>query len=351
MTAAALSTALLQWYRRDRRDLPWRRQRDPYRIWVSEIMLQQTRVDTAIPYYERWIARFPTAADLATAAEDDVLKHWEGLGYYSRARNLQAAAREITTRYGGQVPDDPAAFAALPGVGPYTAGAVMSIAFGRPLPAVDGNVLRVAARLYNLDDDVARPATRRRVEQQIQALIPPDAAGDFNQALMELGALICTPTSPQCDPCPVSPFCQALRAGRVQQLPVKAKKAAPVPVLIVAGVVRDSGQVLLARRPDRGLLAGLWEFPSFTLPAAAAPEQVLAAGLQERFGLAVSVGALVIRADHVFSHRRWHLLAFGCRLTATSPRPRDGAGLRWLEPVELAGVALPAVFQKVASAL
>lgn len=346
-----MTAALLQWYRRHRRDLPWRRQQDPYRIWVSEVMLQQTRVDTVIPYYNRWIERFPTVSDLAAAPEDEVLKHWEGLGYYSRARNLHAAAREVVARYGGSVPDDPAAFAALKGVGAYTAGAVMSIAYGRPLPAVDGNVLRVMARLYNLEDNIAHPATRKRIETLVAGLIPPDAAADFNQALMELGALVCVPGTPRCGDCPVATHCAGRAAGRAQALPVKTRKAPPKPVLVVAGVVRDGGRVLLARRPDQGLLAGLWEFPSFELTPADPPEAALARGLAGRFGLEVVVGGLIATVDHTFSHRRWRLLAFGCRLTEASPRPRDRDGLRWVEQAELAGFALPGVFHKVAGSL
>lgn len=351
MAASDMAAALLAWYRRQGRDLPWRRQRDPYRIWVSEVMLQQTRVETVIPYYERWIARFPTAADLATAPADEVLQHWAGLGYYARARHLHAAAREVVARYGGTVPDDPAAFASLQGVGEYTAGAVLSIAYGRPLPAVDGNVLRVWARLANLDDDVTRTATRRKVAAQVAAVIPPGDAADFNQALMDLGALVCVPGLPHCGQCPLAAWCGARAAGRSGELPVRGKKAPPVPAPMVAGVVWDGGRVLLARRPERGLLAGLWEFPSFPVAPGEAPAGALARGLARRFDLQVTVGALLVAVDHAFSHRRWHLQAFAAALTAASPRPRDGAGLRWAEPAELADFALPAAFRKVAGAL
>lgn len=226
------SRELLAWYRASKRTLPWRRDRDAYRIWVSEIMLQQTRVDTVIPYYERFMARFPTLQALAEAPEADVLKHWEGLGYYSRARNLQAGAREVAERYGGRVPDDKAAVSALKGVGPYTAGAIMSIAFNRPEPAVDGNVMRVLSRYFNRDEDIAKPSTRIGMEKLAASLIPDGAAGDFNQALMELGALVCTPRTPGCLTCPVMALCAGRIAGRETELPVKAKAKPPKPQLL-----------------------------------------------------------------------------------------------------------------------
>jgi A/G-specific adenine glycosylase len=223
------SRELLAWYRSGNRDLPWRRSRDPYFIWVSEIMLQQTRVDTVIPYFNRFVERFPTVRDLAEAPEEDVLKLWEGLGYYSRARNLQAAAREVTERYGGKIPDDKEAVSGLKGVGPYTAGAILSIAFNRPEPAVDGNVMRVLSRYFCIDEDIARPATRIRMEGLARELIPEGAAGDFNQALMELGALVCTPRSPHCLICPVMEHCAGRIAGREEELPVKSKAKPPKP--------------------------------------------------------------------------------------------------------------------------
>lgn len=331
-------------------------------------MLQQTRVETVIPYYNRWVERFPTPAALAAAPEEEVLKAWEGLGYYSRARNLQQAAREVVARYGGEVPSDPDAFAGLPGVGRYTTGAVLSIAYGRPLPAVDGNVLRVISRLFALEADITAPAARRQVEAVVADLIPRDRAAEFNQALMELGALVCLPGQPQCQACPVAAHCLARTRGRERELPFKRRKAPPRPETVLAAVVADGGEYLLARRPGRGLLAGLWEFPSVTYAggtggAGAAgsaggtggpgcsPEAALRAMLAERFGIQVRVGGLVARVEHIFSHRRWDLLAFQARLEPLSPRPRERDGLRWLTSQSIAAVPLPAVFQKVAAAL
>ncbi|MFC4776178.1 A/G-specific adenine glycosylase [Paenibacillus sp. GCM10023252] len=320
------STELLAWYRRMKRDLPWRMNHDPYRIWVSEIMLQQTRVDTVIPYYERFMERFPTIGALAEAPEEEVLKCWEGLGYYSRARNLQAGAREVVQHYGGQVPDDKLSVAGLKGVGPYTTGAIMSIAFNRPEPAVDGNVMRVLSRYFCLEEDIAKPKTRVGIEKLAASLIPEGAAGDFNQALMELGALVCTPKSPSCLPCPVMEHCAARLAGREHELPVKtkAKKARDEQraAVIVMGTGEHEGQILVRRRPDTGLLAQMWELPHVLLSGAAegdrpatvlsAAEQavhaeVLTRSLLEETGLLIRPRSWWMDTDHIFSHIHWKL--------------------------------------------
>ncbi|AZN39906.1 A/G-specific adenine glycosylase [Paenibacillus albus] len=263
--ARYFSRELLSWYLEIRRDLPWRQNRDPYRVWVSEIMLQQTRVDTVIPFYERFMEKFPTAAALAEAPEAEVLKSWEGLGYYSRARNLQAGAREVVSLHGGVVPDDKEAVASLRGVGPYTTGAIMSIAFNRPEPAVDGNVMRVLSRYFCLEEDIAKPATRVGIEKLAASLIPEGSAGDFNQALMELGALVCTPKSPGCLTCPVLQHCEGRMAGKEHILPIKTKAKPPRPETRLAAIITGSGEhagrILVRQRPESGLLAQMWELP------------------------------------------------------------------------------------------
>ncbi|WP_069188328.1 A/G-specific adenine glycosylase, partial [Paenibacillus sp. GM2] len=223
------SKELLGWYETAKRDLPWRRHRNPYYIWVSEIMLQQTRVDTVIPYFQRFIERFPTIQALAEAPEEEVLKCWEGLGYYSRARNLQAAARQVMERHDGIVPDNKKDVSALKGVGPYTSGAILSIAYNQPEPAVDGNVMRVLSRYFLIEEDIMKIGTRTLMEDLATELIPPGRAGDFNQALMELGALICTPKSPQCLICPVMVHCAGRLEGAEDRLPVKSKAKPPRP--------------------------------------------------------------------------------------------------------------------------
>ena len=329
--SAYFSRELLAWYRRSKRTLPWRMNRDPYRVWVSEIMLQQTRVDTVIPYYERFMSRFPTLADLAEAPEADVLKHWEGLGYYSRARNLQAGAKEVVELHGGSVPDDKVSVAALKGVGPYTTGAIMSIAFNRPEPAVDGNVMRVLSRYFNRDEDIAKPATRVRMEGLAASLIPEGAAGDFNQGLMELGALVCTPRTPGCLTCPVMLHCAGRLAGRELELPIKTKAKPPKPQVRLAAIIEGTGEqqgrVLIRQRPDSGLLASLWELPHVLLdeqghgPAKrgrkadamaepAMPQQASDAGellrlLQQESGLDAVARRWWAVEEHTFSHLHW----------------------------------------------
>jgi len=267
-----MKRALLAWYRANRRDLPWRRTRDPYRIWVSEIMLQQTRAQAVIPYYEKFLERFPTATALARAAEQDVLACWSGLGYYSRARNLQKAAR-LT---GGALPRDYQAIRDLPGVGDYTAAAIASIAFGLPYAVLDGNVMRVIARVTNDDSDTGAPRTRARFQQIAQQWLDSESPGAFNQALMELGATICLPRAPRCLLCPLVSCCEARGAGRETQLPVKLRKVAPEKIDATLVIVERRGRILLWQRtPDSRRMAGFWELPApEQLPELQAPREV-----------------------------------------------------------------------------
>jgi A/G-specific adenine glycosylase len=328
----SIRRALLAFFDASARDLPWRRSGDPYAIWISEVMAQQTRLDTVIPYWERWLQRFPDVGALADAPLDDVLKEWEGLGYYSRARNLHAAARLIAERHGGALPGHYEALRALPGIGDYTAGAVSSIAFGVRAPVVDGNVRRVLARL--LDDPAPAP---RRLREVAASLVPGERPGDFNQALMELGSLVCTPRSPQCDSCPVAAHCAARAAGTQLDRPCTERKQ-PTPAYDVATVIiraRD-GTVLITRRPGTGLLAGLWGFPGRELqpgeaaaPAAAGLATALLPGVE--LGEPRRIGSI----RHAFSHRReiydCHVVEArgdepeGGRTSAPSKRPMEGA--------------------------
>jgi A/G-specific adenine glycosylase len=299
--AGFFARELLDWYDANKRDLPWRRDRDPYRIWVSEVMLQQTRVDTVIPYYERFMQRFPTVRHLAEAPEEEVLKCWEGLGYYSRARNLQAGARQVVERHGGIIPDDKAAVSLLKGVGPYTAGAILSIAFNRTEPAVDGNVMRVLSRFFLLEDDIAKPSSRAKIERLAASIIPEGRAGDFNQAVMELGALVCTPKSPGCLLCPVLAQCAGRAAGRERELPVKSKAKPPRPETRLAALVEGrgerAGKVLVRRRPDSGLLARMWELPHVLAPDEAARSRGRAAGAAALAADAAVLAHATILAD------------------------------------------------------
>ena len=351
---AHFSAELLRWYKREKRDLPWRRTKDPYHIWVSEIMLQQTRVDTVIPYFNRFMGRFPTVRDLAEAPEDDVLKHWEGLGYYSRARNLQSAAKEVAATYGAKVPSDKKAVSGMKGVGPYTAGAILSIAFNQPEPAVDGNVMRVLSRYFLLEDDIARPATRVGMESLARSLIPEGEASDFNQALMELGALVCTPKSPSCGECPVALHCLARREGRERELPVKSKAKPPKPVWRMAALVEGTGdrrgQVLVRQRPGTGLLASMWELPHAELSGPDEWEDLsrggerLAEALRTEDGLAVRPGRHLGDAQHVFTHLVWQVRVVGASLDEPEALPDR---YRWVGEEQFENYAWPNVFRKL----
>jgi A/G-specific adenine glycosylase len=324
--------ALLAWYRAHRRDLPWRRTRDAWAIWVSETMLQQTRVEAVIPYWERFLTRFPDPGALASADLDDVLGLWSGLGYYSRARNLKRAAEEVVTRFAGRVPDDPEALQTLPGVGRYTAGAVASIAYDRPAPIVDGNVARVLARLLGIREEIESPAARARLWDEAEALAAGEAPGDLNQALMELGALVCVPRAPRCDACPVSAQCDARAAGDADALPLRAPKRAPKLVHAVAALVRRRGRALAVRRPARGLLGGLWELPGGEVASARAADAAsLAAILRARTGLAVADVEPAGRIEYAFTHRRLRLRLFRCEALRGRVRLDGWDAHRWVE--------------------
>ena len=324
-----LPAPLLRWYHQNRRILPWREDPQPYRVWVSEIMLQQTRVEAALPYYERFLRELPDIPALAAAPEEQLLKLWEGLGYYSRVRNLQKAARVVCEQYGGELPGDYEAVKALPGIGEYTAGAICSIAFGLPTPAVDGNVLRVVCRITGDETPVDSPALKRRCREELAPLYPEGAAGDFTQALMELGAMVCLPGgAPRCGDCPAQGFCRGYASGEPERLPVKPPKKPRRIERRQVWVVLSPAGVLLHRRPSRGLLAGLWELPG-------APEG-------EPFPLGWSaptdvqdIGA----ARHIFSHVEWQMAGALCRLPDCPELPE---GWRWADAAALAGeVALP----------
>lgn len=283
---------LLKWFDLNKREMPWRNTRNPYCIWVSEVMLQQTQVSTVIPYYERFIARFPTIASLAEATQEEVYKYWEGLGYYRRANNLHRGAQMIMERFDGHFPTEPKLVKEIPGIGPYTLGAVMSISFDLPLPAVDGNVMRILSRQFLIEDDIAIAKHRRIFEDKVMALMPHDP-NRFNQALMELGATVCTPQNPKCDSCPVQVLCEAYKEGVVGMYPVKSKKAKIVPDHYKALVLHKQGAYYLEKRPDEGLLANMWGVPLVTEEVW---ETLQAQGV---------TGICEAPVKHVFTHRIW----------------------------------------------
>ena len=329
-----LPIPLLEWFRDNARKLPWRDDPTPYHVWLSEIMLQQTRVAAVLDYYKRFLAEAPDVPALAALPPERLMKLWQGLGYYSRARNLQKAARVIVEQYGGQFPSDYAAVRALPGVGDYTAGAICSIAFGQAVPAVDGNVLRVYARMMGDDGDISAPQMKKKVTRALEAVIPVSAAGAFNQALMELGATVCLPNgAPLCDRCPAKGFCAALAQGRIGELPVKApKKPRRVEERTVWLIFRGDS-VALRRRPNRGLLAGLWEFPNEPgdgpLPGA--------------WGIEALSQAYAGQAKHTFTHIEWHMALRTVEAASDGLPP----GWVWADRMELEQkYAVPSAFER-----
>jgi len=320
-----LQSALLSWYRKSARDLPFRSTRDPYAIWVSEIMAQQTRITALLPYFEAFMRQFPNVSALAAASEHDVLKAWEGLGYYSRARLLHRAAGIVVNAFGGKVPDVPEELRQLPGIGDYTAGAILSIAYGQKQPAVDGNVLRVHARITNDDTDIMRPEAKQTARMWVLQLMPEDVPGDMTQALMELGALVCLPKNPRCEDCPAEGLCAARTLGRERILPVKGQKkprrTENRPVLLLFD---SEGRVLMRRRTE-ALLRGLWEFP------AEMPE-----------GVEVLSRKSCGKATHIFTHITWEMEGFLCRGKQTSP---VADGLVWADAALFETLAVPSAFR------
>jgi A/G-specific adenine glycosylase len=340
--ARAIRRALLTWFDEEARDLPWRKTKDPYRIWLSEIMLQQTRVAQGLPYYERFLAALPSVEALAAASEDEVLKLWEGLGYYTRARNLHRAAKKIVEEYGGRFPEKAELLQLLPGIGRYTANAVASIAFGEAAAVVDGNVKRVLTRLYDCDVCIDETGGGRRIQEMAEALLPRDRPGDFNQAVMELGARICTPKNPDCAGCPVRRWCEALRMETVAERPVRRKKG-PVPHHeMVAAVIARDGAFLIGRRPSEGLLGGLWEFPAGRVPPGESHQQALARVCAENLGIAaIRPGGLVTTVRHAYTHFRITMHVYRCHLEKGDPAPVQHAELRWVAPDDFDGYAFP----------
>ena len=337
----ALGRALLAWYERNRRDLPWRHSQDVYRVWVSEVMLQQTTVKAVLPYYEAFLARFPSIAALGEAREQDVLAAWSGLGYYHRARSLHRAARHLTERHAGRFPRTLEAALAVPGIGLYTASAILSIAYGQPLPVVDANVRRVLARLFALRG----PEYKRDgpFYNRAEELLDREHPGDWNQALMELGATVCLPRKPACPACPLRRQCLARAQDLVEELPEGRSRRAPVAVTVAAALVEKNGRVLLVRRPEGPLLGRIWELPQTSLESRGLPD--LARELLERHGLRIVPGPLVVRARHAITFRRITLEGYRSRLTR--PAGDDAERVRWVAPDQIASLPVSSATRKL----
>jgi len=338
---AEMQTLLLGWYRDNHRQLPWRETKDPYAIWVSEVMLQQTQVSTVVPYYDRFMARFPTMMDLAGADQEQILKLWEGLGYYARARNLHKASQVVVDQFDGQVPADEKLFKSLPGVGDYIAAAVLSIAFGLSLAVVDGNVKRVLSRLCTMDAPVNHSSSHKQFQAVADRLLERSQPAVFNQAVMELGALVCTPGTPRCTGCPLVRHCRALENDSIAHYPRRIKTK-PVPTHHIAvGVVEKEDRLLITRRKPEGLLGGLWEFPggkvenNETGPAACIRE------IKEETGLEVTISSHLTRIKHAYTHFKIEMDVYLCRYVAGQVELAGPVDHRWIRPSEIDDYPFP----------
>jgi len=341
---------LLRWASRNLRDLPWRAEpRDPYRVWISETMLQQTQVVTVIPYFQRFTERFPTIDALAASPLDDVLKVWEGLGYYARARNLHRAAQQVVAEFGGRLPDTVEGLSQLPGIGAYTAGAIASIFFGRDAPVVDGNVKRVLCRVYALRGDTRQPRMDQKLWALAEANLPKGKAGRWNEALMELGATVCLPRSPQCDECPLAEVCRARALGIQDKLPARAARKQTPHVDVTAAVIRPlrGRRMLIAQRPTGGMLGGLWEFPGGKVERGESLEEGLRREIREELGIEIKVGRPVAQVEHAYTHFRITLYAYECRVVRGRPRAIEVADWRWVQFDELDNFAFAVTDRKI----
>ncbi len=347
----AFAGRLLRWFRHHRRDFPWRRTGDPYRIWISEVMLQQTRAETVVPYYERFVRRFPDLPSLACADSAAVLKAWEGLGYYRRAHHLKQAAERLTNSGADQLPDDYQSLLKLPGIGRYTAGAVMSLAFNRPYPIQDGNVRRVLCRVWAINEDPKTPAVQHWLWASAESLLPKRRAGEFNEALMELGATVCTARRPRCADCPLSELCQARELGRPLAYPRKRKPRTLPHVQVTAGIIRRGHRILIARRPTSSMLGGLWEFPGGKQEPGESLEQCLVREIAEELAITIRIERPFVQVDHAYSHFRMTLHSFLCRHSRGRPQAIGCAQCRWVSPNELEQFAFPKADRVILAAL
>lgn len=349
---AAFNEKLIGWYHKNKRDLPWRKTSDPYKIWVSEIMLQQTQVDKVIPYFNKFIERFPDLKALAQASQSDVLKVWEGLGYYTRARNLKSAAEIILNQRRGLMPDNHDDLIKIAGIGPYTAAAIASIAYNEDFPVVDGNVMRVVARIMKIEDPPGKKGTKSKFVHTVKTLMPPGQASDFNQAMMELGALVCRPHKPKCTACPVNFFCHGYQTMKdPSTLPSKAAPKHRPHYNVAVGIIWKSGKILIDQRPEEGLLGGLWEFPGGKQEPGETLEECLEREVREEMDIQIRVQGPFLTIPHSYSHFKITLHSFQCQHLNGKPSPKKAIDWKWVSPKEINRYAFPQANKKILDAL
>ncbi len=341
----AMQAALIAWYEKNHRDLPWRKNKNPYFTWISEVMLQQTRVETVIPYFLKFIQRFPDVQALAESDEEEILKTWEGLGYYSRAIYLHRGAKMIMNQYGGKIPERLIELKKIPGIGSYTAGAILSIAYDQPVPAVDGNVMRVFSRIFEIPDDITQMQTRKKMETLGQSVISQKNPSHFNQGLMDLGALICTPNSPKCDICPLQCLCSAYKSGKQQKLPVKGKKKAIKEIKMEVGIVQAGDKILLTKRPAEGILANLWALPIKERQTDLQEGQSILSEVEENYGIKIMDCQFLFMKKHVFTHQKWLMNVY--QLKSSEQVRVDYPEMDWATWNEIEQYPCPAAFLKV----
>lgn len=352
LNSAEVQSRLLSWYDEHKRDMPWRNCGDPYKIWLSEIMLQQTRVEQATPYFERFIEHFPTVYDLAEADQQEVLKVWEGLGYYSRARHLHSAAQTVVENFDGKIPDTWDEINELKGVGPYTASAVLSIAFQKKYAVVDGNVIRVLSRYFGIEEDVRSTGTKNLIQEYADKLISEKRPGDFNQALMELGATVCSPSKAHCEECPLKINCVAHKTLKTDKIPYKSpSKKRPHHQIGVGIILGENKEVLIALRPEDAMLGGLWEFPGGKQREDEKIQTTVARELKEELNVEISIIKPFMKLDHAYSHFKITMHAFLCKLEKGVPKPQSSQEVRWIPIDELESYPFPKANRKLTKKL
>jgi len=330
------ASAILTWWDEGHSQWTWRQSRDPYAIWVAEVMLQQTQVSTVVPYFRRWMDHFPTIQSLANATQDEVLKQWEGLGYYSRARNLHEAAQIVVDKHEGQLPLTSEELMQLPGIGRYTAGAIASIVYNQAVPAVDSNAIRILSRVKDVTGDITKSETRKQLWSLAADLLPHTRPGDFNQAIMELGQTVCLSASPVCHKCPVADYCLALQRGTQLQRPVRPKRPEVPHYQVTAGIIcREDGQFLIAKRPANGLLGGMWEFPGGKQEDSESLKEALRREIMEELGIEITVNRKLIAIEHAYTHFRITLHAYFAQLQEGNPQNLQVADHAWVELSDL----------------